>query len=88
MSKVELGQVVMTNGVDAEIPEKEYMKGLQRHSNADWGNVCKQDKKANDKALKEGFRVISSYDTDDGTTYWIITEADRSVTTILLPSEY
>lgn len=88
MSKVPLGKVVMTRGVDAEIPELDYQIALQLHSEGNWGDVCKQDKIANDNALKNGNRVISSYKTKSGKQFWIITEADRSATTILLPSEY
>lgn len=60
---------------------------LERHQSGDWGNVSKEDAKENNLSLKEGFRIVSAY-TINATQIWIITEADRSVTTILLPSEY
>ena len=54
----------------------------------DWGNLCEADRKQNDWALKNGERLLSSYRASNGTKFWIITEWDRSYTTILLPSEY
>lgn len=60
---------------------------LNRHAKGDWGDVCDEDKKANDFALDNKERILSSYTLDD-TKIWIITEWDRSVTTVLFPSEY
>ena len=54
----------------------------------DWGEVDEEDKRLNDAALKDGTRLLSAYVTSRGAGLWIITEADRSATTILLPSEY
>ena len=61
---------------------------LGRHLRGDWGDLCSEDKEANLEALKKGLRILSAYRLPDGTKVWIITEADRSVTTALLPSEY
>ena len=61
---------------------------LSRHANGDWGEVDDHDRKANEHALEHGLRVLSAYTLSTGERIWIITEADRSVTTILLPSEY
>jgi len=61
---------------------------LKRHLAHDWGDVCDEDKEANEQALVDGARLLSAYTLNDGTQIWIITEADRSATTILLPSEY
>jgi hypothetical protein len=61
---------------------------LARHSRGDWGELCPADKWANDRALREGDRLLSAYKTSTGERLWVITEADRSATTILLPSEY
>lgn len=62
---------------------------IARHARGDWGIVDADDKRANDDALKVGARLLSAYMLRDGTTkIWIITEADRSATTILLPDEY
>ena len=60
---------------------------LARHASGDWGDLCAHDRRQNEVALREGYRVFSSYDAPAGTV-WIITEADRSVTTILLPEDY
>jgi hypothetical protein len=60
---------------------------LALHATGDWGELCAFDRRQNQIALREGLRVLSSYDVPAGKV-WIITEADRSVTTILLPEEY
>ncbi len=60
---------------------------LERHRGGDWGEVPKADARENEYALKHGFRVLSSYGVGEGRV-WIITEADRSSTCILLPREY
>ena len=60
---------------------------LQRHLSGDWGDLCPEDKAENDFSLQNGFRLLSAYDTPCG-SLWIITEADRSATTFLLPEEY
>lgn len=61
---------------------------LNRHLSGDWGDVCQEDRLANDDAVKEGNRVLSSYVVAPGTKLWLITEWDRSYTTVLLPDEY
>ena len=60
---------------------------LARHATGDWGELCAFDRRQNEIALHEGLRIFSSYETTAGRC-WVITEADRSVTTILLPEEY
>jgi hypothetical protein len=60
---------------------------LARHVTGDWGELCAFDRRQNEIALREGLRVLSSYEISAGKV-WIITEADRSITTILLPEEY
>lgn len=61
---------------------------LNRHVSGDWGDVCEDDKAANDDALLHGDRILSAYRTAKGIKIWVITEADRSSTCILLPEEY
>ena len=61
---------------------------FRRHATGDWGDVCAEDKRANDDALASGERLLSAYHLRDGTKVWVITEWDRSVTTLLLPSDY
>jgi hypothetical protein len=64
------------------------MEFLARHVRGDWGDVCAEDRQANDRALQTGERLVSAYHTKDNQKIWVITEADRSSTCVLLPSEY
>lgn len=85
-----LGQVVATPGV-LRVFEESYdspLTYLARHQRGDWGHLDKHDKRENNFSLERGFRILSSYKTKNGTKFWIITEADRTSTTILLPEEY
>ena len=61
---------------------------LERHLAGNWGDLCDEDKVANDEALADDLRILSAYRLEDGTRIWIITEADRSSSCVLLPSEY
>ena len=61
---------------------------LRRHMTGDWGDLDNADVAENELSLREGFRLLSAYALPDGTRFWIITEADRSATTLLLPDEY
>jgi hypothetical protein len=61
---------------------------LVRHASGDWGEVCAEDARENEYGLKHGFRILSSYPLAGASKAWVITEADRSSTCILLPSEY
>ena len=83
-----LGQTVATPHVLKVVPKAEIFAALQRHQNCDWGDVCPQDKWANDRAVKGGERLLSVYHSKDGVKFWIITEWDRSATTVLLPEDY
>ena len=90
-SKFELGRVVMTRGVadwvEQNPPYRNLYPLLDKHIQGDWGEVDDEDKQTNNEALELGNRVLSAY-TLDGEKLWIITEWDRSITTILFPSEY
>ena len=83
-----LGRMLMTPGAQAQVPSSELVRALRRHARGDWGELDHEDREANDRALKEGTRLLSAYHTDAGVKFWIITEADRSATTVLLPEEY
>ena len=93
-NKFELGQVVATSGVREMVGEdiefgRFVANSFARHCNGDWGDLCEEDKMANDFALLNGGdRLFSRYNYKDGVSVYIITEWDRSVTTILLPEEY
>lgn len=84
------GQLVMTAGVNDLIQQGVFdaTAYIQRHLNGDWGDLCDEDRQANDTALIHGTRLLSSYQVAPAATLWIITEWDRSVTTLLLPNEY
>lgn len=89
----EHGALVITPGVDALMRTKRldpfYYFG--RHILGDWGDICDEDRQLNEEALMCNYRLMSVYRVDEiepGFKLWIITEADRSVTTILLPEEY
>ena len=71
----------------AEVEESDLLALLARHHQGDWGDVCEEDRESNEEALLMQLRILSSYNFSKD-KIWIITEADRSVTTILLPSDY
>jgi hypothetical protein len=85
-----LGQIVATPGALAALEEsgEHHSEFLSRHACGNWGDLCEADRRENEFSLAHGFRVLSSYKLRNGEVIWIITEADRSSTTILLPSEY
>lgn len=82
-----LGNIVGTAGSMA-LPKADIQVALRRHMANDWGDLPEEDWQVNDSSVKTGDRLMSSYKAIDGTEFWIITESDRSVTTILLPNEY
>ena len=83
-----LGRTVITRGALDALDGEEVLAGIARHARGDWGDLGSEDKVANDDALRVGARLLSAYHTDGGRKFWIITEADRSITTVLLPEEY
>jgi hypothetical protein len=89
MSGFAAGAIYVTVGVTESINNETHrvIPLIERHLNQDWGDVCEEDKQSNNQALINGDRLLSSYKLGEE-TIWIITEADRSATTILLPSEY
>lgn len=85
-----LGRVVATPGA-MELIESKALDSwalLKRHARGDWGDVDEGDSALNDAALRTGERVLSAYEVSEGVRVWVITEADRSATTFLLPEEY
>jgi hypothetical protein len=87
-ARFELGSVVITPGAKAALNEDDVIKSIRRHEEGDWGDVCEEDKWSNERALQKECRVVSVYHDAGGTKFYIITEWDRSATTILLPEEY
>jgi len=84
------GRIVATPGALALLEKTQRLPSefLSRHLRGEWGDLCQDDKAENELSLKQGFRLLSNYGITDTDTLWIITEADRSVTTMLLPDEY
>ena len=87
-AKFPSGRVVITPGALDTLSEASVHLALSRHLSGDWGELDRADTQANERALIEGSRLFSSYRDSAGVKFWIITEADRSATTILLPEEY
>ena len=88
--KFPLGQVVVTPGALQALEEagQSPVDFLRRHVVGDWGELGEEDQAENELSVVRGFRILSSYTLSTGEKLWIITEADRSATTLLLPSEY
>ena len=83
-----LGRVVATRNALQTLAREDIAKALDRHSAGDWGECCRDDWEENEFALREGFRILSVYHAANGVKFWVITEADRSATTVLLPEDY
>lgn len=86
--KFPLGRLVATPNANGKFPERTLEDCLNRHAGGDWGDLCDEDKHTNQEALRHGHRLFSSYEIPEQEKLWIITEADRSVTTFLLPEDY
>lgn len=87
-SNIELGRVVTTPNALEKVSQQDILNTIARFLKKDWGEMDEDDKKMNDEALKSGARLLGAYESKKGIKFWIITEADRSVTTILLPEDY
>ena len=90
VARFALGQTFITPGAikALELTGQSAIEFLRRHMAGDWGELSDDDIKENELSLEKGFRLLSRYETSKGERLWIITEADRSATTVLLPSEY
>ncbi len=86
--KFALGRVVITAHADSVLNPQEVQSALVRHAIGDWGDVCQEDRLAKERGLKEKDRLFSVYHAANSREFWIITEWDRSVTTIQLPDDY
>ena len=87
-SKFALGHIVATPNALSQLTKDDTFRGLERHRVGDWGELCPEDRTSNDHALAHGGRLFSRYQSENDIVFWIITEADRSATTILLPEDY
>jgi hypothetical protein len=85
----QLGKLMATPGAIAFCDQHciNMISLVRKHSRGEWGDMCAADKKANDEAVRNGTRIFSAYEFPQG-KIWIITESNRSVTTVLLPEEY
>lgn len=82
-----LGKLVMTANAARRLTPCEIRIALKRHETGDWGDLSPEDRQENERSLEHGWRLLSAYGTADK-RFWIVTEADRSVTTILFPEDY
>ena len=87
-AKFPLGRLVATPNALASVPNHEILLALTRHIRGDWGELDAEDVQANEHALIQGTRLLSAYTSTQNVRFWIITEHDRSVTTVLLPMDY
>ncbi len=83
-----LGQFSVTEQASQVLDLEDVLSCLKRHHTGDWGDLCAEDIAANEYALQNGGRLFSAYHDPKGVKFWIITEADRNVTTALLPADY
>lgn len=88
LQRFPFGNVAITANAMSLLHPSDALMGLARHSQMDWGDVAEEDRGLNDQALIDGTRLLSVYKDRNGETFWIITEADRSLTTILMPEDY
>ncbi|HVS70811.1 MAG TPA: hypothetical protein VHQ47_06125 [Phycisphaerae bacterium] len=82
-----LGHIVITPSALARLSQPAVLDGLRRHASGDWGSLPGDDAQLNEDALQDGGRIFSAYG-EGSTRFWVITEADRSMTTILMPEDY
>ena len=87
-AKFRMGRIVSTPNALQSLTSDDIHIAIARHQAGDWGDLDAEDCQANDQALVNGARILSVYHAANGTTFWIITEADRSSSCILLPEDY
>ena len=83
-----LGQIVATPNALEHLTQEDILTAIQRHQAGDWGDLDEHDRQENEISLQRGFRLFSVYYGKNGTKFYLITEADRSLTTVLLPEDY
>ena len=88
VAKFRLGHIVSTPNALEKLTPEDILTGIQRHQCGDWGDMDEHDRQENELSLQRGSRLLSVYHAINGTKFWLITEADRSVTTVLLPENY
>lgn len=88
IARFRLGHIVSTPNALSQLTHEDILMGIRRHQAGDWGDLDTEDKAANDRALVERTRIFSVYRSALGVKFWLITEADRSATTVLMPEDY
>lgn len=88
IAKFRLGHIVATPNALSQLTPEDILMGIQRHQAGDWGDVDAHDRQENEWSLQRGLRLLSVYHSARGVRFWLITEADRSSTCILLPEDY
>ena len=88
LARFELGRVLITRSAEEALAPDDVWLALSRHARGDWGDLDAHDRRQNEQALRHGGRLFSAYRLGDGTRVWVITEGDRSATTVLLPEDY
>jgi hypothetical protein len=88
IAKFRLGKIVSTPNALDRLTQEDILLAIGRHQAGDWGDVDEHDRAANERALVEGTRLWSVYHTGNGVKFWLITEADRSATSVLMPEDY
>jgi hypothetical protein len=88
LARFRVGRIVATPNALQRLCNEDILRAIQRHQSCDWGDVEEHDRQANDRALIESTRLLSVYHSQSGVKFWVITEWNRSVTTVLLPEDY
>ncbi|PCJ58959.1 MAG: hypothetical protein COA73_09440 [Candidatus Hydrogenedentota bacterium] len=83
-----LGETFSTTNAQNTLNQEDVLAAMARHHHGDWGDLCEEDKAMNEQAVEHGQRIFSAYHDFDGIKFYIITEHDRSVATVLLPEDY
>jgi hypothetical protein len=88
IAKFRLGKIVSTPSALDQLSQDDILLAIQRHQAGDWGDVDEDDRKKNELSLEQGLRLFSVYHARSGVKFWLITEADRSHTTVLMSADY
>jgi hypothetical protein len=88
LARFRLGRIVSTPNALAQLTQADILRAIGRHQAGDWGDVSESDRQENELALKQGRRLLSVYHAANGLKFWLITEANRAATTVLMPADY
>ncbi len=88
LRKFNLGQIVITSNAQSVLTPEDINMALTRHSRCDWGEVCAEDAKVNERGVRDQGMILSAYQSAKGVKFWVITDPGHEVTTLLLPEDY